>query len=177
MRIITLKPLQTVLLDVVAWVIFHLSIGYGSSRIPLKKLNPGKRFFHAYKWEQDGRIYEKLFKVRSWKHLIPNGSALYKNAFSIRRLSDSSPEYLQRWLKESVRSEICHWLMIPPGFLFFLWNNVLVGWLMVLYAFLNNLIPIVLQRYNRPRMRKLLAIAERKQSLELQKETELVYVA
>lgn len=175
MRIIFLKPLQTVILDIVAWVVIHLSIGFASSTIPLKKLDPGKRFFHAYDWEQDGRIYEKLFKVRRWKHLIPNGSALYKNAFSIRRLSDSSPETLRRWLKESVRAEICHWLMIPPGFLFFLWNNVLVGWLMVLYAFLNNLIPIVLQRYNRPRLRKLLAIAERKQYPAVQKEAGLVH--
>jgi glycosyl-4,4'-diaponeurosporenoate acyltransferase len=177
MRIIFLKPIQTVFLDIIAWVIFHLGIGYGSSKIPLKKLNPDRRFFHAFKWEQEGRIYEKLFKVHSWKHLIPNGSALYKNTFSIRRLSDSSPENLHRWLKESVRAEICHWLMIPPGFLFFLWNNVLVGWLMVLYAFLNNLVPIVLQRYNRPRMRKLLAIVESRQSVKLEKETELIYAA
>lgn len=177
MRIIFLKPLQTFLLDVIAWVFFHLSIGYGSSKIPLEKLNPDRRFFQTFKWEQEGRIYEKLFNVRSWKHLIPNGSALYKDAFSIRRLSKSSPEYLRRWLKESVRSEICHWLMIPPSLFFFLWNNVLVSWLMVLYAFLNNLVPIILQRYNRPRMRKLLAIIESKQNLKLENETEFVYAA
>lgn len=175
MQIIFLEPLQTVLLNILAWLFFHLGIGYRSSKIPLKKLDPDRRFFHAYPWEQDGKIYEKLFKVRSWKHLIPNGSALYKGAFSIKNLSENSPEYLRRWLQESVRSEICHWLMIVPGFFFFLWNNVLVGWLMVLYAFLNNLVPIVLQRFNRPRMRKLLSIVEKQ--YQYQNEPELAYVS
>ena len=118
-------------------------------------------------------IYEKLFKVRSWKHLIPNGSALYKGSFSIKNLPENSPVYLRRWLKESVRSEICHYLMIVPGFFFFLWNSVTVSWIMVGYAFLNNLVPIVLQRFNRPRMRKLLILMEKQ---ELKKaEPALVY--
>ena len=41
---------------------------------------------------------------------------------------------------------------------------------MVAYAVLNNLIPIIMQRYNRPRIRKLLARLEeieRKKTMEL----------
>ncbi len=68
--------------------------------------------------------------------------------------------YLESWLKESVRAEICHWAMIIPCFLFFLWNNFALGLGMVAYAFLNNMFPIIVQRYNRPRMRKLLAHLE-----------------
>jgi len=52
--------------------------------------------------------------------------------------------------------------MILPGFLFFLWNSVEAGMWMVAYAFLNNLIPIVMQRYNRPRVNRLLAKLEEK---------------
>ncbi len=33
---------------------------------------------------------------------------------------------------------------------------------MLVYAILNNLVPIVMQRYNRPRVRKVLAQLERK---------------
>jgi glycosyl-4,4'-diaponeurosporenoate acyltransferase len=61
-------------------------------------------------------------------------------------------------------------MMILPGFLFFLWNEAVVGWIMVAYAVLNNLIPIIMQRYNRPRIRKLLARLEeieRKKTMEL----------
>lgn len=162
MQIVFLDTLETILLDIIAWVIFHLGIGYASSKIPLERLNPDLRFFQAYDWEKDGMIYEKLFHVRSWKHLIPNGSALYGDGFSIKNLATNDLAYLYRWLKESIRSEVCHWAMIVPGFFFFLWNNVVVGWIMVAYAFLNNLVPIIMQRFNRPRMRRLLAQIEKK---------------
>ena len=157
-----MDTLDTLAVDILAWVVFHLSIGFASSKIPLSKLHPEHWFFQTFKWEKGGTIYDKIFHVRSWKKLIPNGSAVYKGAFSIKNLPTNDPAYLGRWLKESVRAEICHYLMIIPGFFFFLWNNVLMGWLMLAYAFLNNLVPIVLQRYNRPRMRKLLAKIEKK---------------
>jgi hypothetical protein len=37
---------------------------------------------------------------------------------------------------------------------------------MVVYAFFNNLVPIVMQRFNRPRMRRLLAQLEKKNLLK-----------
>ena len=154
-------PLETLVVDIFAWFWIHLGIGYLSSRIPLRWINSERKFFHAYGWEKEGQIYERLFHVRSWKHLIPNGSAVYRGAFSIRNLKTMDIAYLERWLKESVRAEICHWAMIFPGFLFFLWNNVVMGWLMVIYAFLNNAVPIIMQRFNRPRMRKLLVQLKR----------------
>jgi glycosyl-4,4'-diaponeurosporenoate acyltransferase len=159
MQIFFFDPLETALLDILAWGMFHLSIGYGSSIIPVGRLNPNRRFFQTFAWEKGGEIYEKIFHVRSWKRFIPNGSALYRGAFSIKNLPTHDPLYLERWLKESVRAEVCHWVMILPGFLFFLWNSVSVGWLMVLYAVVNNLVPIILQRFNRPRMRRFLAHA------------------
>jgi glycosyl-4,4'-diaponeurosporenoate acyltransferase len=157
MQIIFLDPLQTIISDVLAWLVIHLSLGFLSSRIPTSWLNPDHPFFQTFSWEKGGEIYQKIFRVRSWKGFIPNGSGLYPGAFSIKNLSSMDLVYLERWLKESVRAEICHWAMMLPGFLFFLWNNVAVGWGMVAYAFLNNIIPIISQRFNRPRMRKLLS--------------------
>jgi len=162
MQILFLDTLQTILLDIIVWLIIHLNLGYFSSRIPLEWLNPNQLLFHSFSWEKGGTLYQRIFHVRSWKHLIPDGSRLHPGAFSIKNLQAYTPAYLERWLKESARAEVCHWLMILPGFLFFLWNGVIFGWIMVAYAFLNNLVPIILQRYNRPRIRELLAHLERK---------------
>jgi len=162
LQILFLDPVQTIILDIIAWTIIQLSIGYFSSRIPLDHLDPNQWFFQTFKWENDGKIYQKLFHIRSWKHLIPNGSALYRDGYSIKNLSSRDPEYLERWLKESVRSEICHWRMIIPCIFFFLWNSVTMGWIMVAYALISNLVPIILQRYNRPRIRRLLDQVEKK---------------
>jgi glycosyl-4,4'-diaponeurosporenoate acyltransferase len=161
MQIIFLDPAQVILLDVIAWLVIHLSLGYLSSKIPLEWLNPNQWFFQTFAWEKGGEIYQKFFRVRSWKKYIPNGSRAYRGAFSIKNLISSNPAYLERWLKESVRAEICHWVMIIPGFLFFLWNSEAFAWVNVVYAFLNNLVPIIMQRFNRPRMRDMLSRLEK----------------
>jgi glycosyl-4,4'-diaponeurosporenoate acyltransferase len=158
---ISLTPTAMFLIDIIAWATIQLSLGYLSSRIPLEWLNPNHPFFQTLAWEKGGEIYQKLFRVRSWKHIIPNGSAVYRGAFSIKNLPSNDIAYLRRWLKESVRAEVCHWAMIVPGFFFFLWNSVALGWLNLAYAFLSNLVPIILQRFNRPRMRRLLTQLER----------------
>jgi glycosyl-4,4'-diaponeurosporenoate acyltransferase len=160
-RILYLPPIDTFFLDVIAWVIIHLSIGYWSSRIPISWFNPKKPLYLTYAWEKSGEIYQTLFRVRSWKKFIPNGSALYPDGFSIKNLKSFSPEYVERWLRESCRAEFCHWMMIFPGFLFFLWNSVEGAWWMVFYAVFNNFFPIVLQRFNRPRIRRILAQVQR----------------
>ena len=157
MQILFLDPLETAVVDVVAWIAIHLSLGYLSSKIPLARLDPNRRFFQAFAWEKNGEIYQQLFGVKYWKHFMPNGSALYPGAFSIRNLLSFDPAYLEVWLQESVRAETCHWAMIFPGVFFFLWNSVAGGWGMVAYAVLNNVVPIILQRFNRPRVRRLLA--------------------
>jgi glycosyl-4,4'-diaponeurosporenoate acyltransferase len=156
MQIIFLSDIGTVIMDICAWVFFHLSIGFWCSRIPVSFFNTKKPFYITKKWENEGEIYQKLFRVKSWKKYIPSGGSLYTNTFKIKNLPCYSKEYLERWLKESCRAELCHWIMILPGFLFFLWNNVKVAWLMVAYAVLNNMVPIIMQRYNRPRISKLL---------------------
>jgi glycosyl-4,4'-diaponeurosporenoate acyltransferase len=163
MRVIDLNTWQTIILDVLIWAVFHLSIGSTSAKIPLDRLDPGRPIFSTFGWEQGGRIYQKLFRVRAWKGLLPNGSGLYKEGYSIHRLTRTDRATLARWLKETVRAETCHWMMILPGFLFFFWNSPLVGWLMVAYAFLNNLPVIVVQRFNRPRLRRMLAIRARQE--------------
>lgn len=157
MRIIFLSDLVTIIVDVLAWICFHLGIGYWCSHLPLHLFNPQQKLYLTQSWEQNGEIYQKIFHVRSWKKLIPSGAALYRNTFKLKNLPTFKLDYIETWLKESCRAEFCHWIMILPGFFFFLWNSVEVGWWMVAYAIANNLVPIVMQRYNRPRVRKMLA--------------------
>jgi glycosyl-4,4'-diaponeurosporenoate acyltransferase len=162
MRILFLSTGETIVLDIIAWLIFHLSIGYVTSQIPIDRFDPNKKWYQTRPWEKDGQIYQKIFRVKDWKRYIPSGAALYKNAYEIRRITTFTVQNVSTWLKESCRSEFCHFAMIIPGIFFFLWNSVTGGWIMMIYAIVNNLVPIVMQRYNRPRVRKLLDSLERK---------------
>lgn len=150
MRVLFLSPEDTLLLDLLAWLVIHPTIGYISSRLPISWFDPDKPFFLAHPWEKNGRIYQVFLRIRSWKGLVPRGGALYPDSFSLQRLPTVDLCYLNRWLRESCRAEFCHWLMILPGFLFFFWNSVFVSWIMVAYAVLNNVVPIAMQRFNRP---------------------------
>lgn len=160
MRIWILAPLETLLADVFAWVIIHLGLGYLCSKIPINKFNPNAPFYQTKTWEKEGILYQQLFHVRSWKKFIPQGSKVYRNSFSLQHLTSVESAYLDRWLRESIRAEFCHWVMIIPGGFFFLWNTTVVGFLIIGYALVTNLVPIVLQRYNRPRIRRLIKQTE-----------------
>jgi glycosyl-4,4'-diaponeurosporenoate acyltransferase len=162
MRIIFLSDPATAFLDVLAWLFFHLSIGYRCSRIPVDFFKPSRLFYKPRKWEKGGEVYQKLFHVKSWKGIIPAGANMYSDTFKLTHLPSLKLADLELWIKESCRAEFCHWIMMLPGFLFFLWNSVTVGWWMVAYAVANNIIPIIMQRYNRPRIQKLLDQLERK---------------
>lgn len=156
MQILFLEPLGAFLLDVIVWILLHLGIGFYSSKIPAERFNAERRFYRSFPWENGGRIYQKLFHIRTWKSLLPNGSKLRKGAFSIKNLPSLDLPYLERWLRESIRAEFCHWMMVIPSVFFFLWNSAPMGWAMVAYAALNNFFPIAAQRFNRPRVRRFL---------------------
>jgi glycosyl-4,4'-diaponeurosporenoate acyltransferase len=156
MQILFFDTLKTVFVDIVTWVCLHLGIGYWCSRIPIEQFDINQRFYQTFRWEKGGTIYQQLFHVRSWKRFIPQGSKLYRDAFSLQNLPNMEPAFLMRWVQESIRAEFCHWMMVFPSIFFFLWNGELGGWLMVAYAALNNFFPIVAQRFNRPRIRRYL---------------------
>jgi glycosyl-4,4'-diaponeurosporenoate acyltransferase len=155
MKIIHVWAQNDLLLDVFIWLVIHLSIGFCSSRIPISWFNPDGSLYRAYHWEMGGLFYQHWFRVRSWKRFLPFGGHLYPNTFSLQTLPVVSGDYLDLWIKESCRSEFCHWMMIWPGFLFFFWNPASLAFWMVIYAVANNFFPIVVQRFNRPRMRYL----------------------
>jgi glycosyl-4,4'-diaponeurosporenoate acyltransferase len=166
MRVIFLTPNQTFVLDIIAWIIFQLSIGYATSKIPAAIFDPNESWFQTKKWEKGGEIYQKFFRVKDWKGIIPSGAALYKGAYEIKHLATFTVQNVTTWIRESCRSEFCHWVMIIPGVFFFMWNSSNGGWANVAYAIANNLVPIIMQRYNRPRVRKLLTQLENRTNIK-----------
>ena len=107
-------------------------------------------------WEKSGKIYLNFFKIKRWKHLIPDGASLYGKAFPKKKLEHKDPLYLGAFLSETCRAELTHWLQIPPALIFFLWNIWWAGIIIIAYALAVNLPCILLQRYNRARLSRVL---------------------
>ena len=166
MRIIFLSTFWTVLIDIIAWFIIHMGVVLFMIRIPAGIFNPSGLLYRPRAWEMGGDLYQRIFRIKKWKERAPDGAALFKNrGFPKKRLSGQDEPYLRLFLLETCRAELTHWIIIGFAFPFFLWNRFYVGLIMILYALLENLPLIVLQRYNRQR---LLRVIEKKKSTQVQ---------
>lgn len=154
--LIVLPEIWIIIIDIVLWFIIHMSVAYIATILPLNNLNTNSWLLKERKWEKSGKIYEEIFQIKKWKELLPDGSALFKKGFRKKRMTSSNPEYLQKFIIETGRAEIVHWIVILFSPVFFIWNYPWAGWVMIAYAIIANMPCILAQRYNRIRLKKLL---------------------
>ncbi len=151
-----MKHVILVLSYFVGWTVIMMSSAYLCYKIPLSFFNPDSVLFKERSFEQGGRFYERVFLVKRWKHLLPDGASLFKGGFRKKHLAESSKEYFGEFILESCRAEATH---IPPIFLsllFWLYNPFNIVLIMIVFAIVVNLPCIIAQRYNRIRLAKII---------------------
>ncbi|MDN6625769.1 MAG: glycosyl-4,4'-diaponeurosporenoate acyltransferase [Pisciglobus halotolerans] len=169
MPLIQLPALWIVVLDLFAWFFFHLSISWAMLKVPDSFFSQRLHWFQSKGWENEGNLWQQLFRVKAWKRFVPDGTMLLKKGFDKTSLEKSDLKYLNKVVIEMRRAELTHWISILPAGLFFLWNPLWASWFMVLYALGFNLPLIILQRYNRPRIERVLkrtAVRSNNQKIE-----------
>lgn len=157
MQVIFLPSTWTILLCFIVWPVLQVGVALFCLNLPDRVYSPNSFFFRSHHFENDGRIYDKLFRVRRWKHLLPDGGMLWKKrGFKKKNLDSFSEKNLTRFLVESARGELTHWLAILPFWVFGFFAPSEIIWYMFLYSLLVNLPCIIAQRYNRPRVQRVL---------------------
>lgn len=147
-------PLPWVIaLNLAGWPVIQFALAWAFTRVPVAWFNPAK----PLAWEESGRVYERVFGIRRWKDRLPDAARWFGGGFPKGRLAAKDPNYLRRFMRETWRGELCHWSALACAPVFFLWNPLWADALMVVYALTANLPCILVQRYNRVRMRGLLA--------------------
>jgi glycosyl-4,4'-diaponeurosporenoate acyltransferase len=153
LRVIHLATPWTILLDIAIWFVIHIAVVVVMASMPLHRFDPRGWLYRGRGWEQGGEIYQKLFRIRSWKHKLPDGAEILPwRSFPKRHLEAHDTAYLERFTQESCRAEATHLLTMIWAPFFFLWNPVWVGWFMIVYIVVENVPLIMAQRYNRARM-------------------------
>lgn len=111
-----------------------------------------KWLFKERKWEHGGTVYQKLFNIKKWKDRLPELSDIIKKNFSKKKLYSFNIEYLKKYIIESCRSELCHWMIVVSVIVFSSWfNDDMINFIFILAIILN--VPyIMIQRFNRPRI-------------------------
>ena len=156
MQIFFLPKGLTIILCFILWPIFQYMAAFLCLKLPSQYLSPEGFLFRERRWERQGALYEQIFKIRRWKKYLPDGAAVTKDGYRKKHISDYKKENLERFLIESCRAELTHLLAILPFWLFGFFAPPMVIFYMFLYAIAINLPCIIAQRYNRPRIRKVL---------------------
>jgi glycosyl-4,4'-diaponeurosporenoate acyltransferase len=142
-----------VTLNVAGWPVIQLGLAWLFTRLPAAWFEPPQTFG----WERRGRFYERAFLIKRWKDRLPDGASWINGGFAKGNLINHAPDYLRRFIRETWRGELCHWSAIAFTPVFFLWNPWWGDAVMIAYALAANLPCILAQRYNRIRLRRVLA--------------------
>lgn len=154
--LIELPVILIILINIILLFIIHIGSAYLLTMLPSKFINTGSWIYKERNWEQSGKVYEKLFKIKSWKGKLPDGAALFSKGFRKKHIRSNDLNYINSFILETCRGELVHWAVIWVSPLFFIWNWWWGGIIIILYALFANIPCIITQRYNRIRFRKIL---------------------
>lgn len=157
MRLIHLSTFLTILLDIAAWFVIHMAVVLVSVRLPIRWFTPEALPCRPRDWEKTDALYRDFFRIRRWKDRLPDGAEFFgEHGFPKKRLRETNSAHLHAFACETCRAEMTHWVIILAAPLFFLWNRLWVGWFMIFYALAENIPFILVQRYNRIRLMRVL---------------------
>jgi glycosyl-4,4'-diaponeurosporenoate acyltransferase len=150
---IELPILWVLVLNIAGWPAIQLGLAWAFTKMPVSWFHPP----HSFAWERGGRFYERVFGIKRWKDRLPDAARWFGGGFAKGTLAGLDSEYLRRFVVETWRGELCHWMALAFAPVFFLWNPWWADLVMAAYAIAANLPCILAQRYNRLRLRRLLA--------------------
>lgn len=155
-RVVQLSDGWTVALDVAVWAVGSSLTGYVTHRLGPDAFTRDSVVTRLRPFERSGRFYEDRLRIKRWKARLPEAGDLFPGGFSKRSLQKVDPVYLERFVQETRRAEVTHWVIIALGPFFFLWNPWWLGTVMVAYGVAANLPCLLAQRYNRARLMRTL---------------------
>ena len=162
LRLLHLTHPATLVVDVVAWGVFHSVTGYAAYRLSDRRLARDGWLLRTRSFEEGGRWYRRRLRIQRWKDRLPDAGDLFADGLSKRRLPANDRAGLERFARETRRAELAHWWALFCGPLFVLWNPPVAVVLLIAYGVLVNLPFIAIQRYNRARIAALLERLERR---------------
>lgn len=163
MQVLFLPWAWTLALCVLGWFVFQSGAAWLCFHMPDQWFKPERFPFRTTRWEANGRLYAFL-RVQQWKRWLPDGAAVVRSGYRKKKLTDFSESNLEQFVIESCRGELTHLLAIFPFWVFGFIGPPPILWIMLAYALAVNLPCMIAQRYNRPRIQRLLALYREKRT-------------
>ncbi|MEX0663592.1 MAG: hypothetical protein WD598_02330 [Acidimicrobiia bacterium] len=139
----------------VTWALWSTLCGYVAHRIPARRLDHDGWLLRLRTPEHAGRVYDHWLRIKRWKDLLPEAGALFRGGFAKRTVRHDRA-YLEQFLVETRRAELAHWPILALGPTFYVWMPWWLATAMLAYAIAANVPCILVQRYNRARLVRIL---------------------
>lgn len=125
--------------------------------------------FRSYRIEQSGKLYEKL-GIRRWQNKAPDISKLIPGIVPRKKIPKRpDAKTLRSMINETCVAELTHVLLCLAGLgILKIWPGIGGVILYLAYLVLGNIPFILIQRYNRPRLIRLLRAAEERERSHLE---------
>jgi glycosyl-4,4'-diaponeurosporenoate acyltransferase len=152
-----LQDLLPLISSAAFWLGVALLVGLLANQVPSRWLSSRALGPPSASPQDRGRAAAGAPGIRIWKRWIPDAGGALPGGVPKASLVRRDPVALRRLVVETHRAELVHWLLWPAGLLTALWlppAGVLVN---VVFATLFNLPCVLLQRFNRGRLRRCLA--------------------
>ena len=146
----------TIVVDAVAWGVFHAATGYAAYRLGDEQVSRDGWLLRPRAFEATGGWYRRWLRIDRWKDKVPEAGDLFPGGISKRHLPAYDDDGLRLFVRETRRAELAHWWAMACGLSFVLWNPPLASVLLIGYGVVANLPFVVIQRYNRSRTEALL---------------------
>lgn len=111
--------------------------------------------YRAWAWEREGKAYEAL-GIRWWKDRLPDKSKHTKRTFTKQMQGHQGRDSLLRFVQETCVAECVHWILIFLSLPLYTFVPTPLGLVVTVIYALSNLPFILIQRYNRPRLIRIL---------------------
>lgn len=128
--------------------------------LPNAWFSPDRPSFRPRSWEDGGEFYRRVLRIDRWKDRLPTFAG--PRGFAKKRLAGTDGHYLGRFITETCRAESNHLRAIGSVVVMKLWTPFPLWLVMIVLATLGNLPFVAIQRYNRPRLQRALALTERR---------------
>ena len=112
--------------------------------------------YRTFAFERNGKVYEAL-RVSRWQSRVPDMSRLFSKLMPPKKMPlRPDGQTLLVMIRETCAAEATHALLILAGLgLLALWPGAGGILVYLIYAIFGNLVFLIIQRYNRPRLVRL----------------------
>lgn len=133
-------------------------IVFFTGRLLPKSWFQAERFpYRSYAFENGGKLYDRWFSIRAWQDRVPDMSKVFPGLMPAKKLHMRSHDRLPLMVQETCIAECTHALLSLLGLhCLRLWPGAGGVAVTLVYILLGNLPFILIQRYNRPRLMKLM---------------------